>query len=180
MSTASKTAIGGMATALSVVSLIPTALEIFVYALPAFAGMITLFCVIELNKKWAFGVFAAASLLSVILVPNKEAAVLYIAFFGYYPIIKSILEKLRVRIAEYLLKLLIFNTSVVLSYILLVFVFNISVESLFGENLTVIMYIGFAALMNVMFIVYDFCLTRMYTVYITVWQRKFHKLFRFK
>ena len=46
MSVASKTAVGGMAAALSVVILIPTALDIFVYALPAFAGMITLFCVI--------------------------------------------------------------------------------------------------------------------------------------
>ena len=51
MSKTAKTAIGGMLVALSVVLLIPTALEIFVYALPAFAGVITLFCVIEMGKS---------------------------------------------------------------------------------------------------------------------------------
>lgn len=180
MSTASKTAIGGMAAALSVVILIPTALDLFVYALPAFAGMITLFCVIELNKKWAFGVFSAAALLSLVVVPNKEAAVLYVTFFGYYPVLKSALEKCRIRAVEYLLKLLCFNVSVVLSYLLLVFVFGISVEQLFGEELTKAMYIVLPVLMNIMFVTYDLCLTRMYTVYIRVWQKRFHKMFRFR
>ena len=180
MSVASKTAVGGMAAALSVVILIPTALDIFVYALPAFAGMITLFCVIELNKKWASGVFAAAALLSLIVVPNKEAAVLYITFFGYYPILKSFLEKCKLRTVEYLLKFLCFNVSVVLSYLFLVYVFGISIEQLFGDELTRAMYIALPVLMNVMFIVYDLCLTRMYTVYIAVWQKRFHKMFRFR
>ena len=70
LSQASKTAIGGMAVALSVVLLIPTALELFVYALPALAGILTLFCVIELGKSWAFGVYLATALLSLLLVPN--------------------------------------------------------------------------------------------------------------
>ena len=180
MSAASRTAIGAMAAALSVVILIPTALDVFVYALPAFAGMITLFCVIELNKKWALGVYTAVSLLSLILVPNKEAAVLYITFFGYYPVLKSALEKCKVRAVEYLLKFLCFNVSVVLSYLFLVFVFGISVEQLFGEDLTRVMYVLLPVLMNVMFITYDLCLTRMYTVYIRVWQKRFHKMFRFR
>ena len=62
LSQASKTAIGGMAVALSVVLMLPTAFEIFVYALPAIAGMLTLFCVIELGKSWAAGVYAAVEL----------------------------------------------------------------------------------------------------------------------
>ena len=76
MSQSAKTAIGSMVTALSVVIMIPTALDIFCYALPAIAGMLILFCVIEIGKNWAFGVFAATSIISLILVPNKEAAVL--------------------------------------------------------------------------------------------------------
>ena len=47
LSQASKTALGGMTVALSVVLLIPTAVDLFVYALPAIAGFLTLFCVIE-------------------------------------------------------------------------------------------------------------------------------------
>ena len=77
MSKTAKTAIGGMLVALSVVLLIPTALEIFVYALPAFAGVITMFCVIEMGKSWAFGVYAATAIIGMLVLPNKEAAVLY-------------------------------------------------------------------------------------------------------
>lgn len=81
-----------MASALTVVLLIPTAFDLFVFALPAFASLITAFCVIELDKKWAFGVYAASSFVSLIIVPNKEAAVMYAAFFGCYPIVKALLE----------------------------------------------------------------------------------------
>ena len=180
MSISSKTAIGSMAVALSVIILIPTALELFVYALPAFAGMITLFCVIELNKKWATGVFAASALLSLILVPNKEAAVLYVAFFGYYPVLKSILENSKSRAFELIMKFICFNVSIVLSYVFLIYIFGISIEQLFGEDLTKAMYLVLPVLMNIMFFVYDLCLTRMYTVYTSVWQKRFHKMFRFK
>lgn len=180
MSNASKTAIGGIATALSVIILMPTALEVLIYALVAMAGMITLFCVIELNKKWAFGVYVAVSILSFILVPNKEAAVLYVAFFGYYPVAKSLMENIKSQTVEYLLKFLLFNCSVVLSYFLLIKVFGFSVERLFGEEMTNIMYGVFLVLFNVMFLVYDFYLSRMYVIYTRLWQKKFHKMFRFK
>ena len=83
MNNASKTALGAMSVALSVILLMPTALELFVYALPALAGIITMFCVVELNKKWAFAVFTASAIISLVLVPNKEAAVLYAAIIGY-------------------------------------------------------------------------------------------------
>ena len=68
MSQSAKTAIGGMITALSVVILMPTALDLFVYALPAMAGMLTMFAVVELGKKWSFGVYVAVSLISLLLV----------------------------------------------------------------------------------------------------------------
>lgn len=113
MSTAAKTAIGGMATALSVVLLLPTALDVLYIALPAAAGMITLFCVIELSRGWAFGVYAATSAISIIVIPNKEAALIYVLFFGYYPIIKGLIEgKIKNRILEYIIKVLIFNVAV--------------------------------------------------------------------
>ena len=81
MSQSAKTAMGGIITALSVIILVPTALEVFVYALPAFAGMLTMFSIEELDKKWAAGIYAAVSLVSLFVVPNKEAAILYVAFF---------------------------------------------------------------------------------------------------
>ncbi len=185
MSQSGKTAIGGMITALSVVVLMPTALEVFVYALPAFAGMLIMFSVVELDKKWAFGIYAAVSILSLMLVPNKEAAVLYAAFFGYYPILKAILESKLPRAAEYIIKFAVFNVAMLGSYAVLVKVLGIPFDELMGiEGET-----GFLAkymlpimlgLGNVAFILFDIATTRIITVYLNVWQKKFRKLFPFK
>lgn len=184
MSKAAKTAMGGMMVALSVVILIPTALEIFVYALPAFAGMITMLCVIELDKKWAFGVYAATSIISLLVVPNKEAAVMYVAFFGYYPIVKSVFESKLPKVLEYILKFLVFNISVIIAYAALVKVFGMPFNELMGieegsswGNFAVPVLL---ALGNLVFITFDVCLTRVVTVYLKVWQKKFHKMFKFK
>ncbi len=185
MSQSAKTAIGGMATALSVVLLIPTALDVFVYALPAMAGILVMFCVVELGKGWSAGVYVAVSFLSLLLVPNKEAAVLYVAFFGYYPIIKAILESKMSRFIEYILKFVIFNFSVVIAYVFLVKVFGLPFDELMGIDGTDSFFSKFAipvmlVLGNIVFIVFDIALTRMVTAYLRVWQKKFRKLFPFK
>ena len=185
MSQSGKTAIGGMITALSVVVLMPTALEVFVYALPAFAGILIMFSVVELDKKWAFGIYVAVSVLSLMLVPNKEAAVLYAAFFGYYPILKAILESKLPKVPEYILKFAVFNVAMIASYAVLIKVLGMPFDELTGiEGET-----GFLALYmlpimiglgNIAFMFFDIATTRIITVYLRVWQKKFRKLFPFK
>lgn len=185
MSQSAKTAIGGMVTALSVVILMPTALDLFVYALPAMAGMLTMFCVVELNRKWSIGVYIAVSLISLLLVPNKEAAIMYVAFFGYYPIVKSILESKLPKIPEYICKFLIFNLSVICAYAVLIKLLGMPFDELMGITeddgllkrfaVPVMLLLG-----NLVFIVFDIALTRIVTVYLRVWQKKFKKLFPFK
>lgn len=174
-----------MITALSVVILMPTALEVFVYALPAFAGMLVMFSVIELDKKWSFGIYAAVSILALMLVPNKEAAVLYAAFFGYYPILKALVESRLPKVAEYTVKFAVFNVSIIISYAVLVKVLGMPFDELMGTEgetgflaeyiLPVMLVLG-----NITFIVFDIALTRIVTAYLRVWQRKFRKLFPFK
>lgn len=185
MSQSAKTAIGGMVTALSVVILMPTALDLFVYALPAMAGMLTMFSVIELGRRWSIGVYAAVSLISVLLVPNKEAAVMYIAFFGYYPIAKAVLESKLPKVPEYICKFLLFNLSVIAAYAVLIKVLGMPFDELMGLTdedgilkrfaVPIMLLLG-----NIVFIVFDIALTRIVTVYLRVWQKKFRKLFPFK
>lgn len=185
MSQSAKTAIGGMITALSVVILMPTALDLFVYALPALAGMLTMFSVVELDKKWSTGVYTAVSLISLLLVPNKEAAVLYVAFFGYYPILKAILESKFPKAPEYIVKFLVFNISVIAAYAVLIKILGMPFDELMGLTedsgplkkyaAPVMLLLG-----NIVFITYDIALTRIVTAYLRVWQKKFRKLFPFK
>lgn len=185
MSQSAKTAIGGMITALSVVILMPTALDIFVYALPALAGMLTMFSVVELDKKWSTGVYTAVSLISLLLVPNKEAAVLYVAFFGYYPILKALLESKLPKAPEYIVKFLVFNISVIAAYAVLIKILGMPFDELMGLTEDSGPLTKYAApvmliLGNIVFITYDIALTRIVTAYLRVWQKKFRKLFPFK
>ncbi len=174
-----------MITALSVVILIPSAMQVFVYTLPAMAGMLTMFAVIEIDKKWAIGSYVATSLIGLLFIANKEAVVYYVAFFGYYPVIKAVLESKLPRVAEYVLKFLIFNVSIILSGVVLVKVFGMPYNDLLGIDGESAFFTKYAlyimlGLGNAVFLLYDVALTRLVTAYIYVWQKRFHKLFKFR
>lgn len=184
MSKTAKTAIGGMATALTVALLIPTALDIFVFALPAFASLITAFCVIELDKKWAFGVYAASSVISLFTVPNKEAVLMYVAFFGYYPIVKALIEGKMKRPVGYVLKFLVFNVSVVAAYYVIIKLSGMPFNEFMGiegggflakYGVPVMLILG-----NIAFVLLDFMISVYVTRYLCSWQKRFKKLFKFK
>lgn len=185
MSVSAKTALGAMVTALSVVILIPSAVQVFVYALPAMAGMLTMFAVVEIDKKWAVGSYIATSLIGLLFVANKEAVMYYVAFFGYYPVVKAILESKLPRALEYVLKFLIFNISIVISGVLLVKVFGMPYNDLLGIDGESAFFTKYAlpimlVLGNLVFILYDVALTRMLTAYLYVWQKRFHKIMRLR
>ena len=174
-----------MMTAVGIILLLPTVFEAFVYVLPAAACLITMFCVIELGKSWAFGVYAATAIVAMLVLPNKEAAVLYTAFFGYYPILKALIESKIPKFWGIILKIAVFNIAFVLSYVLLVKAFGMPFNELMGISPDA-RWAKYAvpvmlAVANVIFIVFDYLfLTRVVTVYLVVWQKKFHKMFRFK
>lgn len=184
MSVSAKTALGAMITALSVVILIPSAVQVFVYTLPAMAGMLTMLAVVEIDKKWAIGSYVATSLIGLLFVANKEAVVYYVAFFGYYPVVKALLESKMPRVVEYILKFLIFNVSIVLSGVVLVKVFGMPYNDLLGIDGESAFFAKYAlpimlGMGNVVFILYDVALTRLLTAYVLVWQKRFRKLFKF-
>ena len=184
MSVSAKTALGAMITALSVVILIPSAVQVFVYTLPAMAGMLTMLAVVEIDKMWAIGSYVATSLIGLLFVANKEAVVYYVAFFGYYPVVKALLESKMPRVAEYILKFLIFNVSIVLSGVVLVKVFGMPYNDLLGIDGESAFFTKYAlpimlGMGNVVFILYDVALTRLLTAYVLVWQKRFRKLFKF-
>lgn len=184
MKQSGKVALGGMLVALSVVILLPTVFEGLLYTMPALAGVMIMLAVIELDKKWALGIYAATSLLGALFVPNKETVVLYIAFFGYYPVLKAVLESRLGRIFEYTVKFLVFNLSVILAYVAMIKLMGVPYDKLMGiegesgfiaEYIVPIMLI----LGNMMFLAFDVLLTRLVTIYLRVWQKRFRRLFRF-
>lgn len=177
MKQSSKTALGGIVSALSVTLMMLTGvIPLMTYALPLAAGALLILMVIEINKQWAFIVYAAVSLLSVFVVPDKEASVFYIAFFGYYPIIKSTLEKNLNIVTEWVVKLLIFNSSTVAGYFFTTYVLGIPFDETgeFGKYSLIILLV----LANAVFIAYDIMLTRFITLYLRKFRKSFHKIFK--
>ncbi len=160
-----KVALGGVLGALSLVCMLLTVIPTATYALPAIAGLILVPLVVEWGVKFGFTVYAAVSLLALIIAPDKEAALLFVAFFGHYPIVKSVIERLRLqRMISWIVKLMVFNICVVAAYGLLVWLFSFPMEEFawFGVSLVwLILLLG-----NVVFVLYDIALTRVITLYI--------------
>ena len=145
------------------------------YALPAIAGILTALAVIEISNKWGWLVYAATSLLSVILPNDKEAVLLYIFFFGFYPILKSHLEKLKSRPLEYTLKLILFNVCVVVAVWLATVVLGIPFEMIEGIGkwtIPLLLVMG-----NIVFILYDFALTGVISQYLHRLHPRIRKFF---
>ncbi len=105
MSRTIRLAFCGVITALCTVTMFLTGLiSIGTYALPAFAGILLIVVVVELGVGWAWPVYLASSVLSLLLAGDKEAAMLFVVFFGYYPILKAQIEGMHRRVLSYLLK----------------------------------------------------------------------------
>ena len=119
-------------------------------------------CIIRTNIKHAFLVYAASSILSLMLIPIR-ISMPYILFFGIYGIIKYYIEKIHKLPYEILLKLITFNILLVIAYLVITnFITNLT----FPYS-TYIVYI----LAQVVFLIYDYALTLIITIYLN----KIHK-----
>lgn len=162
-----KVALGGVISSLCLLSMFFTGImPLMVYAFPAAAGVMLMILVVEVSTKWAFLSYISVGILSFFITPDKEAAMLFIMFFGYYPILKSVLEKLKSRIIEWILKFLSFNAGIVITYLVTIYLLNLQ-ETLeqFGEYGKYGALI-FLAIGNIVFVVYDIALTRIISSYI--------------
>lgn len=166
-----KVSLGGVIAAIAVLSMFLTGFGPFLtYVCPMFAGALLIMVVIETSVKWAFATYAAIAILTIFTTPDKEAALLFIFLLGYYPILKSVIERLKSRVFEWVLKLLTFNISVICCYWLVINVFGMGqiLEDLgdWGQY-GLLVFLGMG---NVVFIVYDFFLTSLVAMY-TKWFR---------
>lgn len=169
MKNSSKTALSGMAVAVgTVVMLLASAIPTLEYAIPAFAGFMVLFILVELDVGWAAGVYAATALLGIFIVPNKEAVGMYIALFGIYPLVKFYVDRLP-KVAGYIIKCVFFVIMAVGVYYVMIKVFGIAAELLEDMNkitLPLLLVFGLAA-----FLVYDRAMSMIAVKY----KHKFHK-----
>lgn len=177
MKSTSFIALGGILTALSIFIMFwSSVFPVLAYTLPAFAGALLLIMVKEAEKKWSIMVYIAVGILSLIVVSNKEAVVLYIFFFGYYSILKEVIENRFTSIIKWIFKLIVFNISIVLAFIVIIYVFAVPIEELeeYGKYSAYIM-LGAG---NIIFIIYDYALTNLMIIYDDHWHKRFKKIFK--
>lgn len=172
-----KVALGGVVAALSLLFMILAGVtSTLVYAIPMITGALLMMLVVEFGHGFATLIYVAVSVLSLLLLGNKEAAIMYVAFFGYYPIIKSILEKHIRSFVCWIVKYLIFNVAIVSSYFITTRIFMISfedIESLGKFALPLLLLAG-----NVLFVIYDIMLTRLVSVYLYRWRKSIKRVFK--
>lgn len=99
----------------------------FTYAVPAITGLLTMMLVIELNVKWAFTAYVAASVL-VFIFAEPESKLMYICLFGYYPIVKALIERINKPVIEWILKLAVFNAAAIMIYAVFAGIFGVSID----------------------------------------------------
>lgn len=145
-------AYSGVATALSVVMLfLGSLIWVFAYTMPLIASLIMIILLDSISQKSAILTFVSTSVISFILLSDKECLLLYVLFFGYYPLIRDKINDIKPKFLSVLLKYLTFNASMILTQILCVYVFGIPFDDMPGKWGIVI----FIICLNLVFAVYD-------------------------
>ena len=166
-----KVALCGVLCALAVMCMMLTVIPAATFCLPGLAGLILLPLALEIDLKWGLAGYVATAVLSFLIAPDMEAKVLFIAFFGYYPVLKTWLDTVRPRALQWVVKFLIFNATIVGAYCLLLYVLGLPADTfeLFDVNIPLVL-LGIG---NVIFVIFDLALTSIIALY---WRRG-HKLF---
>ena len=150
---AKRMAVCGILAALSVViHLLGAALGIGTYLAPMMTGGSLLLIRRAYGVKYHVILWAAVSVLSLILVPNMEQNLMYLCLFGCYPIFYPYLRRLNKWI-RLMSKLLWFNVMFIAVELLLVLV-------LVPEAVDSLIFVLFILLGNAAFLCYDIALPR--------------------
>lgn len=162
-----KIALSGMMVALgTVVMLLGGVIPVATFCCPAIAGLALLPLVFDCGDTYALSAWAAIAALSLMLCPDKEAALLF-AFLGWYPVIKWRLDgRMKRRWLRRLLKLIMWNAALGVMYGLIFFVFKIDQILQGYRDMTRWMLLLTLGLGNLTLALYDVALVRLSMFYL--------------
>lgn len=144
-------------------SILPTN-RLSLYALSSFFISVV---IIEGGIKAGWLFYAASTLLSLILVPDKPAIIPYVIFFGIYGIIKYHIEKINRLFIEYILKFVYFNLCMAAAILL--------IRQVFAESVKIALpWWVIIAVFEVVFFIYDY----VYSMFIAYYREKLRKRLR--
>lgn len=157
---AGRTALVGLLTGLSLICLYLAFLapsgKLGVVAL---AGIFPAGAVVSANLAAGFFCYAATGILGLLLIPAKSVALLYLIFFGLWPMVKSLLERLPSRSLEWVGKLACCNLGLAVLWFGLKALFLPFLPAALGQTWMV-----FVA-GNVCFVIYDVGFSKLIAFY---------------
>ena len=149
----------GVLVALSVIILyIGSMFQTLDLTMSAIVSLLVVVIVIEMGYGYAWLTYVATAVLSLLLLPQKTPAIFYACFMGFYPIIKSHIERLNSAVIRWVIKLAVGNTAIVAMFLLI----SLLLPDEFGG---VLMFVATYILAVAAFVVYDIALTKLITAY---------------
>ncbi len=121
-----RVALGGIVAALCLMTMaMAGVLPILYIAAPMVAGVLLVILVQEVSTGWAALTYAATAVLSVFVVPDKEATLMFVLFFGYYPLLRPKIRQLPTKLLRLLAKLCLYQVFLLVDYLLTVYVLGL-------------------------------------------------------
>lgn len=164
---AGKVALCGLLAALAmVVMALGTLIPVATYCAPLLAGLLILPVEQKCGRRYAFLWYCAVSLLSLLLAPDREAALIFL-LLGYYPLLRPLLQRLPGPLS-FLCKLVYFNASAAVVFLLLSVLGLPTFLSDFPDasgRLLLLLGFAFLAGLNLVFFLYDSLLPRLSRIF---------------
>lgn len=157
---------GILAALMLVVMLLGTMVPFSTFLCPAIAGALAIPVVWEFGLRSGLLLYVAASILSVVLAPDKEAAFLFVFFLGWYPLLRPKLQHLRRKPVRVAVKLVLLNAALCAMYALLLFVLTMPDLQAEAADWTGLLVAGMLVVGNAAFLVYDVLLSRLSDLYV--------------
>ncbi len=166
MKNTKRIALCGMFGALSVtIMLLGSVIPFATYMCPAIAAFFILPIVYEYREKTGFMLYLVVSILSVLLVAEKEFAFVYVFIFGFYSVFKFRVDKVKPVFLQYVVKTLYCLGATALCYGLLLFVLPSPLLTEEFGDFTMWLGIAFLALITLVFLMFDFASKKMFVLY---------------
>lgn len=129
---------------------------VFYIIMPMLCGILVTVMAVETSTWWGFLMYLAVGTLSLFVTPNKDAALIFIVFFGHYPLIRPYIRRIRFKPIGYLLRLILFNICMIAFFFITVYLFGM--DDLLEEMGEFGKYGGLVLLgtANMMFVSYDY------------------------
>ena len=170
-------ALCGVTVALSgVLMLLGSIIPIAMFIAPAAGGVFIAVIAEECGQRYAWTAYAAASLIGLLFVPDKETALFFAVLLGYYPLVKPGFARLRLMVLRVGAKLLLCNGSVLAMYGVLLLFFPGGEIAAELQTAALMLTVVTLLIGNAAFLLFDRALVNLMRVYRMLWQPRLHKM----